>query len=1026
MAQYEVNLRDYVRILRKRKSIVLFSTTAIGLLSFVFAYLQRPAPTYKSVASVKIEQSGTMSGLYIETVTWNAEDYLATQAEIIKSFPIMEKVAKKLNYIDSTLSTEAIRKSPKYVNLILGLQSRVTAAQEGETNIIDISVITDGPDKSKQLANAVAEVYIAENTIERNKRAINALTFIQNQLKLVGERLEEAEESVRKFREDTDLITLEYEAESVLDGLKEAETKLHQLKREHEDLRMLLQQARNDQALPEVVLANFTLADEYSSLASLRQKLTELRLQKDDLLDVFTEKHPAVQEIDVKIEKIKRGIIGELKSLEESYIHKEQLQQHEVEQLRKKYRALPKSGLQLKRLQRRVTINDEVYSFLSSKRQEAMIQNAEKIEEATLVRPALEGALMNPPTSAKAVAFVGVFIGGMLGLVFAFIYETLDTSIGTIEDVEKYLELSVVGVIPFIDTEEIIAKMQQEHSLGQVRDRDIEFNAHLISHFAPKSSVAESYRALRTYLQYILSEKNVKSFTITSSSPSEGKSTTAVNLALTFAQIGKKTVLVDADLRKPKIATVFGLDKEPGLSNIILGTSKWRDTIKSVTDIMMGRMGLKNIIMTPGIDNLYIITAGRIPLNPSELLNSSSMTDLIAELENEYDVVILDTTPVLPASDAAVLARKTQGVLLVYKVGKVARGALKRAKTQIENVKANVLGIVLNSLRAEISSDYHDFRYGDYYAYGDSHGSEQINQDRSFGGFFDKITQAFNFGSASNLKGTMRKKLNKLNFKPILRIYKFANKLHFWLWFISVVALGSAGVVSILWTSHAPFLKKQKRDIGTGSEDISVPPPAQPIVVANAELDKSGHRLVGLEQDLLRHEEGVVTYSPYVLRLNQFESEKEARTALQHTKEKGFLSFMDLEYAAPGRFLYNVYAAGFASYMEAQAAGQILEDAHSEAEVRIQKRPFVISIRSQSAGPKSQEIFSALVAKGYFPYLIRTSHAAWPQHLTVVAIGAYADKAEAKTVQNLLLLDGFQSEIVVLARNVLPGAVVQN
>ncbi|RMD86172.1 MAG: hypothetical protein D6813_15275, partial [Calditrichaeota bacterium] len=500
MAQYEIHLRDYIRIIRKRKFIVLFSTFCIGVLSFAFSYLQQPEPTYRSSASVKIEQSGTLTGLYLETVTWNSEDYLATQAEIIKSIPVMEKVAQRMGYIDSTLSSTEIRKNPKYVNLVLHLQSMVSTQQQGETNIIDIIVISKDPEESKRLANTIAQVYIEENIKEKNKRAHNALKFIEHQLSLVGKRLEEAEEAVRRYREKTNLITLEYEAQSVLEELREAEMKHNRYRREREELQLLISQIEKNETLPEAALSSFTLSGENSSLLELKRRLTELKLERDNLLIAFTERHPAVKEIDAQIEEIKKNIIKELKSLELSLRHKEKVQLAEVERLREKYRALPESGLELARLQRQVNINNEVYTLLASKRQEALIKNAEKIEEATLVKPALRGVRINPPTSPYTVAFVGLVVGCILGMIFAFIYESFDTSIGTIEDVERYLNLPVIGVLPYVDIEEMMERITEEGSIDEDPEKVRKLRTHLVSLFAPKSTIAESFRTLRTYL----------------------------------------------------------------------------------------------------------------------------------------------------------------------------------------------------------------------------------------------------------------------------------------------------------------------------------------------------------------------------------------------------------------------------------------------------------------------------------------------------------------------------------------------
>jgi capsular exopolysaccharide synthesis family protein len=1039
MANYEINLRDYIRILRKRKSVVIFSTLAIGLFSFTISYLKRPEPTYKSIASVKIEKSGTMTGLYLETVSWSTEDYLATQAEIIKSFPIIEKVAQELGYIADSLSSGDIRKNPDYVNLVTRIQGQVSTRQQGETNIIDISVISDDPEKSKKLANTVATVYIRENTQERNKRAINALKFIENQLQLVGQRLSDAEETVRKYREETNLITLEYEAQAVLDELREAELKHNQFRREREELQLLLKQIERNETLPEGALADFAISGENSSLAELKRRLTEIKLERENLLIGFTEKHPAVLELETKIAEIKKSIINELKSLEESYLHKEKAQQKEVERLRTKYRSLPKSGLELARLQRQVNINDEVYSFLASKRQEALIQNAERIEEATLVRPALRGVRINPPTSTRAVAFVGLFIGSILGVVFAFVYETLDTSIGTIEDVEKFLNLPVIGVVPFINTEEIIEKMKKDGHFSETSDRVLQRNAHLISHFAPKSSIAESYRAVRTYLLYLLAEKNIKSIMITSSSTKEGKSTTAVNLALTLAQIGKRTLLVDADLRKPRLATIFGLDKEPGLSNIILGTCKWRDSVKTVTDIMMGKSGLKNIMMMPGIDNLEIITSGSVPLNPSELLNSQSMTEFIHEVEQEYEIVIIDTTPVLPAADAVVLASKIQGVVLIYQVGKIARGALKRTKTQLENVNANILGVVLNGLKAEISPDFRDFRYGEYYAYGGDHSSSRDMEDVPiYKKAWQKITNGIGHGGKTNetnsdtkqkygihsKKQTLVKTLNGL-------MAKTKNNKKLLLLFVVFMALVIGAIVArtFVWgarpKSQTPTINKDHAERSESTPANVRKFPYQTLISKDLISNMTEQFRVYQPLMLDKIEPEKIDF-PYVLRVNQFENKEIAKNQLMALKLKGLTGFIELEYLESGKFRYNLYIIGFQDLDAAREVEQILESEKGSQRSEIQRKPFILCVRRSSTYEKFLEVKSALEEHGYFPYLIQITGDGklYPEYM--VAVGAFASTEEALLFKQMMRIDKIESEVIVLAKPVNSDDLVQN
>jgi capsular exopolysaccharide synthesis family protein len=216
-------------------------------------------------------------------------------------------------------------------------------------------------------------------------------------------------------------------------------------------------------------------------------------------------------------------------------------------------------------------------------------------------------------------------------------------------------------------------------------------------------------------------EKNAKTICVTSASLMEGKTTTAINLALSIAQMGKKTLLVEADLRKSFLHHAFGIARDPGLTEVIAGNKDWHECTRTVTDLMLGPLGVDTLMSTPNIDKLYLLTSGTPPPNPAEFLNSQRMSDLIASFREEFDVVIFDCPPILPVTDAAILASKTDGTLIVYRVGKIARSALKRAKVLLENVRGRVLGVILTGLKAELSADYEELEYYRY-AYGEEPG----------------------------------------------------------------------------------------------------------------------------------------------------------------------------------------------------------------------------------------------------------------------------------------------------------------
>jgi capsular exopolysaccharide synthesis family protein len=245
--------------------------------------------------------------------------------------------------------------------------------------------------------------------------------------------------------------------------------------------------------------------------------------------------------------------------------------------------------------------------------------------------------------------------------------------------------------------------------------------------------VSESFRALRTNIQFKGAEKKTKAVAITSSSPQEGKTLVAVNLAIAMAQARMKVLLIGSDLRKPAVDKVFDLEMTPGLTDILMESYQWRDTVKTVMDMAMGEMTQTQIIRTPGLDNLHVITSGAIPPNPAELIDSTALTDFVEEAREEYDMIIFDSPPILSTADAAILGAKLDGVLLVYRVGSVSKGLLKRSVTQLQQVKSNIMGVILNGMRPEVSPDFQDYKYYSYYySYGEE-GKDKGRRDRKKG-----------------------------------------------------------------------------------------------------------------------------------------------------------------------------------------------------------------------------------------------------------------------------------------------------
>ncbi len=234
----------------------------------------------------------------------------------------------------------------------------------------------------------------------------------------------------------------------------------------------------------------------------------------------------------------------------------------------------------------------------------------------------------------------------------------------------------------------------------------------IITHTNPKSPVSEAYRVLRTNIQYASIDNPLKTIVITSSGPMEGKTTTVTNLAVTFAQMGSRVLLIDADLRKPKVHKVFMLSNDTGLTNLLTSHEPNSKFIRSTA-----------------IPNLDILTSGTIPPNPSELLNSNTMKQFLQKLREEYDIILLDAPPVGSVTDAAIISTYVDGTILVARSAKVEREALKRSRELLDKVNANIIGVVLNHLDKKSQGNYYYYQY--YYSEDESGKHQKVRKRKS-------------------------------------------------------------------------------------------------------------------------------------------------------------------------------------------------------------------------------------------------------------------------------------------------------
>lgn len=709
MAQYELDVLDYWMILKKRKYLIVLATLLVVGFTFTFTQFMKPTPLYEASARVKFDRSTTVAQQLLESITFATANDLTTQTEVIKGFPVMERVAQALAIVETDLPPEQ-RRSAEYLNTIYNLGQQIQTSRESDTNIIRITATAYEPELAERTANAVAQAYRIENIAARNRMVTESRRFVEDQLAALEEKLQAAEEALRIFKEREGQVFLDDEAKAALQTFTQLEGEWNAIARQKDEtLRQIEALERPSSSIDSRIGRIFT-EDPYALLTKLNGRLLELLQDRSTLLINYTPEHPQVKETDRKITNVKNEMIRELRSKAASLQDRENTLAVQIAHYRDRYLAFPKAAIELNRLEREVKVNADLYSTLKIKHQELLIKSAEQIEEVTLIAPAVKPPKpINAPNVPLNMA-VGSIMGLFLGVVLAFTRESLDTSIGTIEGVEDFLKVPVLGVIPTFDEQEL--RQAAKQALPSDADQElVEGVSKLITLLDPKSLLSESFRSLRTNIQFASMDRRIKSLLFTSAGLGEGKSTTVINLAITLAQEGQRVLLVDADLRRPIVHKRLGLPREPGLVEALQGIVSWQEAVRTATDLMIGSLGVDRVLKSPGLDNLHILSSGSAAHNPSECMSLAKLKPLLAEMQDAYDIVLFDTPPILPVTDAVAMSSRIDGTVLVYQVGRIGRNALKRAKFLLDHAQANIMGVVLTNVKAEISTEATFYRY---------------------------------------------------------------------------------------------------------------------------------------------------------------------------------------------------------------------------------------------------------------------------------------------------------------------------
>ncbi len=720
-------LRDLYRIVNRRRWIVLSVFGAVFLATLVFS-LRQPN-IYQATTTLMIQRENKpILGMMMETE--QSRNMINNQVEIIRSRTVALEAARRLTQLPDAdrLGTAELGRAAELVLLSLSVLSSRT------TDIVSILAETDDPRTAAAVANGVADAYIDFNLSISRGELSEVRRFLEQQLPVIRQRLAAEENVMRSFRQSNRVVLLSDESRALLEGVSGFESQYNSTRIERETIERrisFLRSQLDDQK--KTLLDNLSRGSSSAVVSGLRDDLNAHQVRLATLLSQgFAEDSPQARELDKKIEATKARLKEELGLMLEnesaSYdplklqsdrmarvlelqvelddaAAREAALGKVVEEYAARLNRIPAKEVELARLTRQFQLDENIYKMLMEKYEEARISEAGKLGNVKVIDRAVVPDLPVGPRRLVNIVF-GALLGLCFGIGVALFLEYLDTSIKTSYEVEKILSLPVLGSIPTIDLEDVSSAAGHGAAYANGATAIAE---RLISHHLPRSPISEAYRMLRTNLQFLTPDRPIRSILVTSAGPSEGKTTTAANLAITMAQVGARTLLVDGDLRRPMVAGVFGIDGQPGL-----------------TELLIREGDLKKVARPSGVDNLLIVPAGTLPPNPSELLGSQKMKAVIEAMKECCDLVIFDCPPVITVTDAAVLAAETDIVLLVVQSGKTDREMAKRAKVLLHNVKATIAGVVLNNISPELQAGYYYY----YHYYHQDSGKRRVRRSK--------------------------------------------------------------------------------------------------------------------------------------------------------------------------------------------------------------------------------------------------------------------------------------------------------
>jgi len=723
--EQEIHLRDYLRVLGLHRwtIIAVFILITVG----VTLYSLTATPIYQSSTTLIIEPK-VPKALSMEDVLMSdisSQEYYQSQYEIIKSRPVAKRVINKLDLRQSeeffpqegdkgmlaswkeSLTDTVNGWKESVMTLLHGEQAphqqanatqstmqnlqerfreRLSVDPVRNSQLVHVRFQAQDPQLAAKITDAVAKSYIRFDLDNKIESAEETTHWLAQRLDEAQSRVEAAERELQKFKEEQGIVT-SFSGESeklTAQTLSELNKQLSEAKARRVEAEARYEQARAQGSDP-AKLDTIPELLKNPTIASIRQQEVEISAELAELAETYGSRHPKVVSLKAKLSNLRskkrseiQKVINSLQSEYEVALARERSLRQSLEEIKNEAQQLNRKSVEYGVLKRKAESARNMYETLLKRFKETSLSTNVKTGNIRVVESATIPDNPIKPNKKRNV-LLAMVLGLMLGVGLAFFLEYLDNTVKTPDDIKRF-KLPFLAAVPLVQFDS-----KQQHP-------------ELVAEHAPQSAASESYRSLRTNILFSSAEHEPQAILVSSAGPEEGKSMTCANLGLTMAHHGSKTIMLDCYLRRPRLHHAFDLQRETGMSNALTGSSE-----------------IKDLIQPTGIENLEIIAAGPVPPNPSELLGSKRMGHLLQALRQHYDRIIIDSPPMNAVTDASVLSRLVDGVVLVLRSERTVYKQLETALQTLRQMGAPVFGAVLNGI--DIAKDKYYYYYNYYYTY---------------------------------------------------------------------------------------------------------------------------------------------------------------------------------------------------------------------------------------------------------------------------------------------------------------------